>query len=452
VPRLQSGMEDGSGPKIVPTSDLPRPASKWPAYGRPSFVLPDLERASACAYFDYQRERVYVRTNKRFKAINRRAKRDKQRLTVNKRVVTECGSCPACGGNKIKKTHRLRRKTIDIKFFRGGVKKWVVLHRSWAYQCDSCGTRFLPADWPQDRSQHQAGLMCWCVYQNIECRQSMWQVEETLADLFGLHVDYHRLYRFKTWIAQRYEGLYEEIRRSILQGHLVHIDEATVDLRNNEKGYVWVIASLDKVYYFYKSSREGAFLKEMLGGFSGVLVSDFFSAYESVGCLQQKCLLHFLRDVNDDLQKNPFDEELKSFAREFASLLRRIVETIDKKGLSAICLSKHVPDARRFIEAVAAGSYASEVMIHYQKRIKKSGGRMFTFLEHDDVPWNNNNAEHAIKYLARYKRGCEGMFSERSLKESLVLLSIFQTCHFNGVNVVSFLLSGKSDLGSILGT
>jgi hypothetical protein len=91
-------------------------------------------------------------------------------------------------------------------------------------------------------------------------------------------------------------------------------------------------------------------------------------------------------------------------------------------------------------------------MIHYQKRIKKSGARMFTFLEHDDVPWNNNNAEHAIKYLAKYKRVCEGMFSERSLKESLVLLSIFQTCHFNGVNVVSFLLSGKSDLSSILGT
>jgi hypothetical protein len=117
-------------------------------------------------------------------------------------------------------------------------------------------------------------------------------------------------------------------------------------IRNNEKGYVWVLASLDKVYYFYRSSREGTFLKEMFEGFTGVLVSDFISAYESVGCLQQKCLLHFLRDVNEDLQKNPFDEEFKSFAREFASLLRRIIETIDKKGLSASCLSKHVPDAR----------------------------------------------------------------------------------------------------------
>src|SRR5690242_11973257 len=112
----------------------------------------------------------------------------------------------------------------------------------------------------------RTGLMCWCVYQNIECRQTMWQVKDTLADVFGLHVVSRRLYLFKTWIAKRYEDLYEEIRRSILQGHLIHIDEATVDLRNNEKGYVWVLASLDKVYYFYRSSREGTFLNEMLEG------------------------------------------------------------------------------------------------------------------------------------------------------------------------------------------
>jgi hypothetical protein len=55
-----------------------------------------------------------------------------------------------------------------------------------------------------------------------------------------------------------------------------------------------------------------------------------------------------------------------------------------------------------------------------------------------------------MKYFAKYKRTPEGMFSERTLKESLVLLSVFQTCHFNGVNVIRFLLSGKNDLASIL--
>jgi hypothetical protein len=279
----------------------------------------------------------------------------------------------------------------------------------------------------------------------------MLQVTDQLADVFGLHLPYRKLYDFKGWIVKRYESMYEEIRQSILRGHLVHIDEATVNLRDDEKGYVWVLASLDKVYYFYKPSREGTFLNEMLAGFPGVLVSDFFSAYESVKCPQQKCLLHFLRDVNEDLQKHPFDEELKEFAQQFGSLLRQIVDTIDKHGLSTRFLSRHVAAADQFVEGVLKASYSSEITVGYQKRIKKSGSRMFTFLKYDNVPWNNNNAEHAMKYFRKYDRGPDGMFSERTLKESLVLLSVFQTCHFNGVNIIQFLLSGKSDLASIIG-
>jgi hypothetical protein len=434
------------------TSNLPKPSRKWPTYGRVNFALSDLERASQCAYFDYQRERVYVRTNKRFKQINKRSKRVHRPFTPTKRLVIECNTCPSCGSRDIKRRNKLRRKTVDLKFFKGGMKKWIVLSRSWAYACETCGARFRPPEWPNDQTLYQLGLVSWCVYQNIECKQNMYQVRETLADVFGLQVPPRQFYLFKEWIAEKYSALYEAIRQSIIGGHLIHVDEATVNLRNNEKGYVWVLTSLDKGYFFYKPSREGTFLNEMLTGFQGVLVSDFFSAYESVNCLQQKCLLHLLRDVNDDLQKNPFDQEFKSFAQQFGVLLRRIVETIDRHGLAQRYLARHVAQARQFVETVTTGRYSSEVMLGFQKRVKKSGSKLFTFLEHDDVPWNNNNAEHAIKYFAKYRDLADGTFSERSLKEALILLSIFQTCHFNGVNVIKFLLSGKSDLASIMGS
>ena len=228
-------------PNVMQTSELPKPPSKWPVYGRPSFVLSDLERASKLPYFDYQRERVYVRTNKRFKQINRRSKPPRLPYTPNKRIVIVCETCPACGASKIKRKNRLKRKTVDMKFFKGGVKKWIVLYHSWAYQCDSCGTRFLPKEWLVDRSLYQRGLACWCVYENIECRQTMCQVKNTLADVFDLHVPQRQLYLFKSWIVERYNSMYEEIRASILRGHLAHIDEATVNLRDDEKGYVWVL-------------------------------------------------------------------------------------------------------------------------------------------------------------------------------------------------------------------
>jgi hypothetical protein len=340
---------------------------------------------------------------------------------------------------------------VDIKFFESGLKKWIVAYRSWSYGCEACGNRFTSAEWQADRTLYQNGLVSWCVYQNIQGRQTMCQVQESLADVFRLHVPLRQLYVFRSWVADRYRTLYEEIRAEIVKGHLIHADEATVNLRSNETGYVWVLTSLDKVYFFYKPSREGTFLSEMLSGFTGVLVSDFFSAYESVDCPQQKCLLHLLRDVNEDLMKNPFDEELKTFAQGFAGLLRGIVDTADRYGLAKAYLSRHVPRAREFVEKTSSTAYSSEVMLRYQKRFKKFSDRLFVFLEHDGVPWNNNNAEHACKYFSKYRRLGDGVFSERSLQEALILLSIFQTCRFNGVSVMKFLLSGKTDLASVMG-
>jgi len=45
-----------------------------------------------------------------------------------------------------------------------------------------------------------------------------------------------------------------------------------------------------------------------------------------------------------------------------------------------------------------------------QERIGKYGSRLFTFLDYDGVPWNNNNAEHAIKGFARVRRFADGRF------------------------------------------
>ena len=71
---------------------------------------------------------------------------------------------------------------------------------------------------------------------------------------------------------------------------------------------------------------------------------------------------------------------------------------------------------------------------------------MFTFLDHDGVPWNNTNAEHAIKLFAKYRRNADGRFTAQSLEEYAVLASVFETCEFNNVNVLKFLLSKETTL------
>lgn len=52
------------------------------------------------------------------------------------------------------------------------------------------------------------------------------------------------------------------------------------------------------------------------------MVSDFYAAYDSIPCAQQKCLLHLVRDLNDAVLDNPYDENMKGIATAFAELLR----------------------------------------------------------------------------------------------------------------------------------
>jgi hypothetical protein len=165
---------------------------------------------------------------------------------------------------------------------------------------------------------------------------------------------------------------------------------------------------------------------------------------------QQKCLAHFVRDIDEDLFRNPLDIELRRIAQDFGELLKSIVMTIDKYGLKRRHLQKHKKPVQRFLEAVAGVDVRSDLANKYKKRFGKSGTKMFTFLDYDGVPWNNNNAEHAIKFFAKFRQHADGRFTERSLCDVLVLASVLATCEMNNLNPLKFLLSKEAKIEALL--
>jgi Transposase IS66 family len=187
-------------------------------------------------------------------------------------------------------------------------------------------------------------------------------------------------------------------------------------------------------------------LDTILDNFNGILISDYYGAYDAVPCLQQKCLIHLIRDMNDDLLKNQFDEEYRQIVHDFGCLIKSIIMTIDKYGLRKIHLQKHNRDVEKFYGSLFSYAYKSDIAIKYQWRFKKYQDRLFTFLNHDDVPWNNNNAEHAIKGFAAYRNITDGLFTENGIKQYLTLFSIYQTCTYKGVDFLRFMLSRETDI------
>jgi hypothetical protein len=313
------------------------------------------------------------------------------------------------------------------------------------YKCSLCNEIF---DLKQElglEGRYGPNVLAYITYQMIELRISQAAIAEALNRIFGFQFERHIVHRQKALTAKRYKVTYEHILESIVKGDLAHVDETKVTIHGKDE-YVWVITNLESVFYFYTKTRAGDKLHEVLNDFQGVLVSDFYAVYDSFKCAQQKCLIHLIRDMNDDMRKAPFDDELKMFMREFAQLLQPIIETVDQLGLKTRFLRRHKEAVADFFEELCEKSFASAGATKYQKRLKKNHDKLFTFLDYDGVPWNNNNAEHAVKAFAMLRRVIRATSSETGIEDYLILLSICETCNCKGVDFLGFLLSEEIDI------
>src|SRR5207249_6102810 len=96
-----------------------------------------------------------------------------------------------------------------------------------------------------------------------------------------------------------------------------------------------------------------------------------------------------------------------------------IVDTIDRRSLKKYFLNKHLCDVERFYKWLFNRQWQSEVAAKCKQRFAKNREKLFTFLGYDGVPWNNNNAEHAMKAFAALRDVIESSATEKSIREYL---------------------------------
>ena len=425
---------------------LKRPQRRWG-----NFVSPfkEFEEINVTAWWDYQRDRIYVKSHEFVKQNPRHVIRGRtgwlNHLPIRKEIVCpEQPSCPFCG-EACEAVCRRTRTLYDLCFGRTSVKRWIVKYRFYEYWCCKCQRRYgePPEFWHP--SHFGRNLVAYVLYEAIDLHIPIVTVQKNLSRFLKLDLPEYTLRSIRKTAANGCKATYDKILEHLVTGRLLHVDETEVSIRG-KPAYVWVFTNLRDVAYLYTGGREGAFLHEMLKDFKGVLVSDFYGAYDSLNCAQQKCLVHLIRDLNDEVLAHPYDEELKTIVSDFAALLKPIVGTIDRMGLKQRFLGKHQPAVRRFYRKLAKLHCGSEAASKCKQRFEKNRDKLFTFLSHDGIPWNNNNAEHAVKVFAQLRDIVRGSFTEDSVRGYLVLLSICQTCKCNGLDFFEFLRSGEKDI------
>jgi predicted RecB family nuclease len=412
-------------------------------FGKLQSALPEFDKINAAAYWNYQRSRVYIRSNRTIARSLRPSRQLRAEPPANKEVLVDDKpeTCPKCGSAKLSSFGQHTKLVYDLRFTKGGIKRWVVRYHYRRHRCGICRAEMTIF---YRKSRYGAILRAYVVYLLVEMRLSRHKVTEHLAQVFNITVLPSIVHDMKSEAAAQYAPMYQSILHQIADGDLVHADE-TKGVVYGGGHYVWVFTNMTSVAYVYAESREAALLQEVLAGFKGVLVSDFYGGYDGVPCRQQRCLIHLMRDINEDLLKHPFDEELAFIATRFGSLLRTIVGTIDRWGLKRHHLAKHKRPVERFIDDIAATPCTTEASAAVKKRIVKNREKLFTFLDCDGVPWNNNNAEHAVRAFTRL-RNTMASSTAKGTAEYCILMSIQQTLRYRGINFLDFLRSGKIEI------
>jgi len=424
-------------------SIVPQNISRWRLFASP---LPSLEYVTTAAHWDYQRDRVYARSGSvpKKRALPRLRTRIKRH--VEKVLLWPTPPiCPKCG-RRVRAKGPIKSRTLqDIVFGRASLKRRLITYVFQTYRCVKCGIMFGFPERYRICRKHGWDLAVYLVYQFVELCIPQITAVQSYNRLFGYGIHRSSLNNIKCKIAAYYDETRRKILDRIVHGDLIHADETRAIIKG-KSAYVWVLTSLQNVVYIYSETREGEMIQKLLADFKGVLVTDFYTAYDSITCPQQRCLIHLVRDLNDEILGNPFDENLKFVVSAFGDLLRQMVSTVDRHGLKARFLGKHLVDVDRFYSIIERMHCQTDVSVKCVQRLERNRDKLFTFLRFDDVPWNNNNAEHAIKAFAKLRDVVAGTCTTKGMEEYLTLLSVCQTCKYRGVDFLDFLRSGEKDL------
>jgi predicted RecB family nuclease len=355
--------------------------------------------------------------------------------------------CPRCG-QSLRTTAKLPDKTIvDLVFTANACRKTVTKYVGSTAYCPRCGGQSCvpPTIGALPRYSFGRGLQTWAIYQRLVLRLPYHVITQAIEEQFHVRVNQGTIVAFIRNFARDYAETEERCRQQLLRSPFIHADETKINILGTNY-YTWVFTDGRHVLFRLSATRESVVVREVLGEYTGILITDFYGGYDAVPCRQQKCLVHLIRDLNNDLWRRPFDTEVETFVLDVRDLLVPILEAANKYGLKKRNLRKFTKSVDSFYRRVITSRvYRSEPVRTYQKRFQRYRQSLFTFLEYDGIPWNNNMGERALRHLT-VQRKISGSFYESLAPAYLLLLGLAQTCRFQDKSLLKFLLSGEKDV------
>ena len=212
---------------------------------------------------------------------------------------------------------------------------------------------------------------------------------------------------------------------------------------NGVTHWLWCFTTKELSYYLITKSRGSPVLKEVLGSvFRGILICDFWGAYNKVSALaKQRCFYHLFTEL-EKVDKTNSSPEWKAFRKKLLRLLKDAIRLYERKDR----LEQKDYDRRK---KRLYGRLGQFLQVDYTfkdgkrliKRLKRHKNELFTFLEYEGVSPYNNHVEQQLRKPVLTRKVSQQNRSEQGTKTQAVLMTLFRSAELQGRNPVETVLS-----------
>jgi transposase len=258
--------------------------------------------------------------------------------------------------------------------------------------------------------------------------------------------------------AELLEPIYYALLSSILQSHVLTMDETGVKAGRAGKGklhqgYFWPLyGDKDEVAFPFAASRAQAVVREALGKFCGVLLTDGYIVYRLFaqkvqGLVQAQCWSHTRRQFVDVAGAEPrlvatALDHIEGFYRQEAEIRKRGLEGEAKLAHRGEYTKPLVEDFFLWLKQTVF----TEILLptnpfgHAAEYALKREAALKVFLADPDVPIDTNHLEREIRPIALGRKNWMFCWTEVGARHVGIIYSLLASCRLQGVDPYIYLV------------
>ncbi|MGM1367718.1 IS66 family transposase [Bacillus cereus group sp. BceL291] len=260
---------------------------------------------------------------------------------------------------------------------------------------------------------------------------SLKRTKEFFQDCFGHSISEGTLVNHTNSFSAQLQPFLKEVKDKILQSPVVHFDETGMRVENKTQ---WLhTASTPEVtlqHIHQKRGKEAMDAGEILPSFSGIAMHDGWKSYDAyTDCRHVLCNAHLLRDLQGiiDSTGQKWAQQMQKFLTQALTLKNQYKGNLPKAEQQHLftvyqAILKEQPVFSTELKKKRKQTPAQNLW----NRFVKYADRILAFLEHPDIPFDNNQAERDIR-MTKVKQKVSGTFRSKKGAESFCQIRSFMS-------------------------